>query len=252
MTFLEEILKVKRREVEGIKDISLPPPPPGRRDFIAAFDGGGTKIIGEIKRASPSKGIICTDFDPLTIAKVYEENGACALSVLTERDFFLGDLSYIEAIKKKVSLPILRKDFIIEEIQIRESLSAGADAVLLIARLHDAEKLKDLVRACIEEGLAPFVEVHSREDLDKALATDAILIGVNNRDLSTFKTDIGVSMELRSLIPEGRIAISESGIETRRDIETLERMGYRGFLIGESLLREKDMGRKLRELLGWR
>lgn len=250
MTFLKRILKAKQREIDSIKELPLPSTSCERRDFLATFREEGTRIIAEIKKASPSKGIICNQFDPVSIARVYQENGACALSVVTEKDFFLGDISYIEAIKKEVSLPVLRKDFILEEIQVRESLSAGADAVLLIARLHTMERLKDLVRACIEEGLVPFVEVHSREDLDKALATDAIIIGVNNRDLSTFKTDIGVSIELKPFIPNDRIAISESGIERRKDIETLERIGYRGFLIGESLLREKDMGKKLKELLG--
>ncbi len=248
MTYLEAIIEEKRKCLRERKDLTFPSLE--RRDFLSAFKGEGTRIIAEIKKASPSKGIICSDFDPVGIARVYEENGACAISVITEERFFLGSLSYIEAVKKAVSLPVLRKDFILEEFQIRESLNAGADAVLLIARVHERERLIDLVEACLEAGLVPLLEVHDRSDLEKALSTRARLIGINNRDLNTFRVSIETSLRLKPMIPEDRIAISESGISTRKEIEALERAGFRGFLIGESLLRERDRGRKLRELLG--
>lgn len=256
MTFLEKIVEEKKKELYGLtadivreykaraKDIPKP------REFLRVFDGKGTKIIAEIKRASPSKGIICKDFNPVNIARIYEENGACALSIITERRFFKGNISYIASVKNKVSLPILRKDFILDEGQIWETLISGADAILLIARLLTEEELKGFVSLSKEIGLTPFVEVHDEKDIEKALLTDTPLIGVNNRDLTTFETDIGVSLRLKPLIPQDRLTISESGIKDRRDIETLEGKGFSGFLIGESLLRDSDIGGRLRGFLG--
>ena len=255
MDFLTDIINEKRAEIEGLKkrssregfDLEETPEP---LDFLGALDGDGTKIIAEIKKASPSRGVICRDFDPVRLATSYKECGASALSILTEKRFFQGEISYIGSVKRDVSLPVLRKDFILDEIQIWESLYAGADAILLIARILSADRLKELVSISLRLGLTPLVEVHDEEDLSKALSTDTRIIGVNNRDLKTFKTDIGVSKRLKPLIPDDRIAISESGISTRDDIELLEGIGFKGFLIGESLLSSGDTGKKLRELLG--
>lgn len=256
MTFLAQIIEEKRKELYGLtadivreykaraKDIPKP------RGFVRALNGKGTKIIAEIKWASPSKGIICKDFNPVNIARIYQENGACALSILTERRFFKGNISHIGSVRNKVFLPILRKDFILDEGQIWETLISGADAILLIARLLTKEELEGFVALALEIGITPFVEVHGEKDLEKALSTDTPIIGVNNRDLTTFETDIGISLRLKPLIPDDRIAISESGIKDRRAIESLEKEGFQGFLIGESLLREGDIGKKLKGFLG--
>jgi len=221
------------------------------RDFLAAISGDGVKIIAEVKKASPSKGLIREGFDALALAREYELNGASALSVLTEEEFFLGKLEYIKLIKEHVRLPILRKDFILDEYQVYESRAAGADALLLICAILSEKRLIELIVLTEELFMTPLVEVHTRAELDIAVKAGARLIGINNRDLKTFKTDIEMTRTLAPLVPEGTVAVSESGINTAEDITGLMGYGVTAFLVGEALAREKDAGAKLRALLSF-
>ena len=210
---------------------------------------GGTAIIAEVKKGSPSKGIIRTDFDPLTIAATYQEHGATCLSVLTDEKFFLGHLSYLGLIREQVSLPLLRKDFICDPYQIIETRAFGADAILLIAAMLDLPQLRDFAALATELRLDVLLEVHNEAELELALQTDCELIGINNRSLRTFVTDLGTTGRLRPLIPVDRFIVAESGINSRADIERLLAVGAGAFLIGETLMRAKDIGAKLEELL---
>lgn len=223
----------------------------GTRDFKKALLGNkrGTRIIAEIKKASPSKGIICKNFNPIDIAKTYEDNGAIAISVLTEKRYFQGDLKFISLIKKKVSIPLLRKDFIIDSYQIYETRLVGGDAVLLIVSILDHIQLKDLISLTRELGMECLVEVHSDSEMDMALKSDCSIIGINNRDLKTFKTDINTTLRLIKRVPNNRIVISESGIERREDIELLKDAGVHAFLIGETLMKENNIAYKLSSLI---
>ncbi len=207
-------------------------------------------MIAEVKRSSPSKGLIREDFDPVEIAGLYAKNGASAVSVLTERKFFEGRPAYVPQIRKAVNLPLLRKDFIIDAYQVSETRVLGADALLLIARLLEAGELLEFIGFASELGLAALVEVHDESDVEKALSAGARVVGINNRDLETFRTDLEVSTRLARLVPEGVTIVSESGINSRQDIERLMEAGIHSFLVGESLMREPDIGKKLRELLG--
>jgi indole-3-glycerol phosphate synthase len=202
-----------------------------------------------VKSRSPSRGRIREDFDPFKIAAIYQENGAAAVSVLTDEEFFEGDRRYLSGIRKAVDLPLLRKDFIIDPYQIYETRMLGGDALLLIARLLAEEHLREYIRLAESVDLSPLVEVHTREELDKALASGAEIIGINNRDLKTFSTDLGVTLDLAPFIPGDRLVVSESGINTRGDIEILMKAGIHSFLVGEALMRAEDIGGKLRELL---
>jgi indole-3-glycerol phosphate synthase len=257
MTILEKIVAVKHAEVASLKrqtplsewkrmTACLPP----ARNFGSAIGGRDCRIIAEVKRRSPSRGVLSRDFDPARIAQVYQENGAAAVSVLTDREFFAGDKEYLIDIRGKVKLPLLRKDFIVDPCQIYETRLLGADAVLLIAGILETGQLADYLAVAEDLGFAALVEVHDREDLAKALAAGAGIIGVNNRDLKTFVTDLKTSMDLIAAIPEDRIVVSESGIRTRADIEALTAAGIHAFLIGETLMQAEDRGGKLRELLG--
>jgi indole-3-glycerol phosphate synthase len=224
------------------------------RGFTAALrsahDSGWTTVIAEVKKGSPSKGIIRADFDPVEIAMTYEAHGASCLSVLTDERFFLGNLRFLGLIRERVGLPLLRKDFIIDPYQIYEARAAGADAILLIAAILAPDQLAELAGVARELSLDVLLEVHDEADLEKALATECELIGINNRDLRSFVTDLGVTERLIPRIPAERFVVSESGIVTRGDIDRLLGAGAGGFLIGESLMREEDMGAKLDELLG--
>ena len=253
---LEGIVEAKRKEIaylKGVKSLArlkeamrdLPPP----RDFRRAISRSPCSIIAEVKRRSPSRGRIREDFDPFKIAAIYQENGAVAVSVLTDEEFFEGDRRYLSGIRKVVDLPLLRKDFIIDPYQIYETRILGGDALLLIARLLAEEQLREYIRLSKALGLSPLVEIHTREELDKALASGAEIIGINNRDLKTFSTDLGITLDLAPSIPGNRIVVSESGINTREDIETLMKAGVHSFLVGEALMRAEDIGGKLRELL---
>ena len=203
-----------------------------------------------MKRSSPSKGRIREEFDPLQIAAIYQANGARAVSVLTDEPFFEGKGAYLSAIKDTIDLPLLRKDFIIDSYQIYETRVLGGDALLLIAALLEEGVLREYIQVAETLGLASLVEVHSPEELAKALAAGADIIGINNRDLRTFATDIGTTLELTPHIPGDRTVVTESGIATRGDIERLMDAGVHCFLIGETLMRAEDIGGKLRELLG--
>ena len=213
-------------------------------------DAAKTAIIAEVKKGSPSKGVIRADFDPLAIASTYAENGATCLSILTDTHFFMGDLSYIPAIRKIVNIPLLRKDFIFDSYQIYEARAAGADAILLIAAMLDLHGLMDLASLARELGLDVLLEVHDEWEMETALKTDCGLIGINNRNLRTFETSLATTERLAPFVPPERLIVSESGINARKDIELLTSAGAKAFLVGESLMRETDIGAKLRELLG--
>lgn len=222
-----------------------------KRDFEKAMaHKKEINIIAEVKKASPSKGIIKEDFDPIYIAKQYEKNNVSAISVLTEDKFFQGNNEYLLEIKKITSVPILRKDFIIDSYQIYQSKLLGADAILLIAAILSKDKLIKFQNIARDIGLDCLVEVHDETELDMVLNTETKIIGINNRDLKTFKTDIKTTEKLMKLIPKDKIIISESGINTRNDMKFLEDLGVNGVLIGESLMKSKHISEKLDELRG--
>ena len=236
--------KYSVRELEKmIEDLPLP------RSFADAFRNDGISIIAELKKASPSKGLIRADFHPEILAPILENAGAAALSVLTEPEYFLGSLDYLEKVHKIVKLPLLRKDFITQEIQILEARAAGASAVLLIAAVLTAEKFRTLHQFAKSIGLDILCESHSREEIEMLAENGAEIIGVNARNLKDFHVSQDVVLENLSEIPAGIIRIAESGIRNREDIRTLHEAGADGFLIGEALMRESDPGAKLREFL---
>ncbi|PWY54820.1 indole-3-glycerol phosphate synthase TrpC [Legionella qingyii] len=221
-----------------------------RRDFIAALNSEqNPAIIAEIKRASPSKGLIREDFNVEEIATIYAQHGARCLSVLTDIDFFQGHPDYLALAKTHCNLPVLRKDFILDPYQIYESLALGADCILLIVALLDDVQLTDFYQLAHELELAVLVESHSHEELERALRLPTPLIGINNRSLHTFKTDIQLSIQLKQYIPQDKITITESGINTRTDINLMQSHGINTFLIGESLMRAKDIGKALEQLI---
>ncbi len=212
--------------------------------------GAGTRIVAELKRASPSAGLLRSRYDPCAIARRYAEAGAAGLSILTEPVHFLGSGDHVRAVREVVDLPILRKDFMCDTYQVTEAAAWGADAILLIVAALDDVELRDLYDAALGQGLEVLVESHTEPELDRALALEQAIIGVNSRDLKTLRTDLDVARRLARRIPAGRLGIAESGIRRRSEIEDLERHGYRGFLIGEALVRETDPGGRLAELLG--
>jgi indole-3-glycerol phosphate synthase len=256
MTFLDNIVSHVREETarkkrdvsaSALRDRPLFAEP--RRGFAAKLAGNGRSIIAEIKRASPSKGLIRQEFDPVSLAHQFSANGASALSVLTETHFFQGSLEYLEQIRRTVAVPLLRKDFILDGYQIIEARSFGADAMLLIAALLDPPLLGDLRSEAEAAGLDVLVEVHTEAELDIALEAGCRLIGINNRDLRTFKVNLETTERLLPRVPDGIPVVCESGIEGLDQIEKLEKSGVHRFLIGETLMRAPDPGAKLRELL---
>lgn len=256
--FLDEIIAYKKKELAETKRrapiadlkakaVSMKP----ARGFKEALAGGGEiRLIAEIKKASPSKGVIREDFDAVKIAEAYEGSGASCISVLTEKKYFEGRLEYLDDIKNVVRLPLLRKDFIIDEYQIYEARAAGADALLLIAACLESHQLEDYLGIAGRIGLDVLVEAHTYKELDRALLSGATLVGINNRDLATFKVEPRTTIDLLKDIPDDRIVVSESGIKTREDVLVLQKAGVDAFLVGESLMREKDPGKKVKELLG--
>jgi len=208
-----------------------------------------TAIIAEVKKGSPSRGVIREDFDPLEIAEIYQNNGATCLSVLTDERFFLGHLRFLALIRETVSLPLLRKDFICDPYQIYEARAAGADAILLIAAMLDLPQLRDFHAIAREIQLDVLLEVHDETEMETALQTDCTLIGVNNRNLRTFETDLGTTARLAPMLTAGRLLVAESGINNRCDIERLQSDGAKAFLIGDALMREADIGAALQALL---
>lgn len=221
------------------------------RDFVGALTKpDGVSLIAEVKKASPSAGIIAPNFDPVAIARQYEAAGARALSVLTDEKFFQGKLSYLGLIREAVRLPLLRKDFIIDELQVYEAVAGGADAVLLIVAILDDAQLRDYRALAEHLGLAALVEVHDESELNRALSTGAGIIGINNRDLKTFKVSLSTTAVLAAGIPEEKIVVAESGIHTRYDVVQVKAAGADAILVGESLMKSGDIAGKVTELLG--
>jgi indole-3-glycerol phosphate synthase len=255
---LDAIIETKKKEVAQLKKqttvsalertIALLEP---CRDFRQALSFDDCAIIAEMKCASPSRGRLIADFNPVIIAGVYEQNGAAAISVLTDEKYFAGHKNYLTQIRQTVKLPLLRKDFIIDPIQIYETRAIGADTILLIVHIL-GKKLAEFILLSRELGLSPLVEVHTEEELELALAADAEIIGINNRNLDTFVTDIETSHKLGARIPEDFIVVAESGITTRADIESLMQVNINAFLIGEALITAPDIAKKLREFKGER
>lgn len=258
MSVLSEILADKRSELDAARrrvprdelQRRLADVAPAR-DFVGAIRRADPPaLIAEVKRASPSRGIIRHEFDPVAIAKAYEENGAACVSVLTEERHFHGKLEHLTHVSGAIALPVMRKDFIIDEYQVLESRAAGADALLLIVAALKRADLAHLLAASKGLGMAAFVEVHDEADLAEALLSDARLIGINNRDLHVFRTTIETTLALAPHVPADRLLISESGIGCRADVLRLAAAGVRGVLIGEALMRAPDVGSKVHELLG--
>ncbi|MGB7767579.1 MAG: indole-3-glycerol phosphate synthase TrpC [Verrucomicrobiia bacterium] len=224
-----------------------------RRDFLAVLRQprqGDIALIAEVKKASPSAGVICEEFDPVRIAKEYEAAGASCLSVLTDGKFFQGSLDHLRQIRAAVKLPLLRKDFIIDERQILEAIEWGADAILLIVAILTGAQLAKFHSLAMEAGLAALVEIHDEAELERALKVSPALLGVNNRNLKTFKVDLATTERLARKIGAGKILVAESGIQTRADVERLKQCGANAILVGESLMRGGDIPSKIRELIG--
>ena len=235
--------------IELAKIASIQSPP---LDFSGALRGDSVRLIAEVKKASPSRGVLCPNFNPVDIAGIYAANGAAAISVLTEPGYFQGSLDYLRDIKKALvdkPLPLLRKDFIIDPYQVYEARAYGADSVLLIVAIVTPEKLFELLQLTHQLGMMSLVEVHNEPELAVALRSNAKIIGINNRDLNTFKVDLKTTAGLRRLIPPGRIIVSESGIKNRHDIEKLKEWGIDAALIGEALITAPDITVKMKELL---
>ncbi len=251
---LDKIIAVKTKEVEALKErygtaYFAQKTEPSKKDFAFSVSKP-VSLIAEVKKASPSSGVICKKFDPVSIALSYEKAGAGAVSVLTDKEFFMGDIKYLKDIAASVKLPVLRKDFIIDEIQIYEARHYGADAVLLIASILSDRDINRFSAAAKDLSMSVLLEVHDRPELERALQCGARLIGINNRDLRTFKVDMNTSIELASLIPEefGAVVVSESGIKTAQDVKKLKDASINAVLIGEELMKASDIGKKIKEL----
>jgi indole-3-glycerol phosphate synthase len=253
---LNEIITRKREEVEQRKKdipISALKERIARRraplDFASALKGEGIRLIAEVKRASPSRGVLCPDFDPVALAKTYAQGGAAAISILTETNYFQGNLDHLALVRKTVNIPLLRKDFIFDPYQVYESRAYGADALLLIVAILSQEQLAELLALSHSLGLSSLVEVHNESEVERALGSGAKIIGINNRDLNTFQVDINTTRRLRPLIPQDRIVVSESGINSREDIEKLKAWGVNAVLVGEALVTAGDIPAKMGELI---
>jgi indole-3-glycerol phosphate synthase len=253
--YLDKIVDYKRQELESVrrkvslKDVrAMAEDAEFARGFLDALREPGVRIIAEIKKASPSAGVIRPDFDPVGIAAAYEENGAAALSVLTDEHFFQGNLRYLEDIRARVKIPLLRKDFTLDAYHVYEARARGADAVLLIVRILEDAQVKDYAALVKDLGMAALVEVHDEKEMERAEKAGAVLIGINNRNLDTFQVDLETTARLAPLAPKGAVLVGESGISTPDHLRKLFAAGVRAFLVGESLLKAEDPGRKLKEL----
>ena len=250
---LAEIIAEKKKEVAGLKKIPpvyRGPKLPPMRDFRPAVSvPDRINLIAEIKFASPSAGRIRPMTDPILIGQAYQGAGAAAISLLTDKQFFKGDLDYLPRLKSAISQPILRKDFIIDEMQVRESFMFGADAILLIARILSYTQLAELISVCRELGMAFLTEIHDRDDLEKAIECGADIIGINNRDLDTFAVDTKATFELAPLVPDDCILVSESGIDCGEDIRSLKSTRVQAVLVGSALMRSEDLAGKAAELV---
>ena len=258
MTILDDIL-VRTRETIAADRSSVPANEleammsdlPPTRDFVAALAAGGqVQLIAEVKKASPSAGLIREDFDPATIARAYRDGGAACLSVLTDEPFFQGSLEYLKQVRAAVDLPLLRKDFIVDRYQVLQARAAGADCVLLIAECLSGSQMTELHDQAAEFGMATLIELFEPSNLDAVLATGTRLVGVNNRDLRTFKTTLEHTLNLRPSIPEDRLVVGESGIRTHEDVIRLGDGGVKAILVGESLMRQPNVTEATRRLLG--
>ncbi len=257
-TILDKIVAAKRTEIEIARNArpeselrARLPDVPRVRDFHSALSGEGPiRLIAEIKKASPSKGIIRADFEPLEIAHLYEQNGASCLSVLTDVQFFQGALEILQAVRQQVRIPVLRKDFILDPYQVLEARIAGADAVLLIAECLPGDELRRLHDAIVQLQMTPLVELYEPENLPRVLDAGARLVGINNRDLRTFQTDLQHTIRLKQQIPPDRCVVGESGIHSREDAMLLEQAGVNAILVGEHLMASPDIGGAVRQLLG--
>ncbi|MHC4402587.1 MAG: indole-3-glycerol phosphate synthase TrpC [Planctomycetota bacterium] len=257
-TILDKIVTAKRRRVELAKGEtperelrSRLADAPAVRDFLAPLAREGPiRLIAEVKKASPSKGVIREDFQPVPIAQTYREHGATCISVLTEEAYFQGSLADLRQIRSQVDLPLLRKDFIVDPYQVVEARAAGADAVLLIAECLPGDALGRLHDEIVALGMSPLVELYDPENLPRVLEAGARLIGVNNRNLHTFEVDLGHTLRLRAEIPRDRVLVGESGIGTRHDVLRLESAGVDAILVGETLMARPDVGAAVDELLG--
>jgi indole-3-glycerol phosphate synthase len=257
-TILDKIVSSKRVEIERAKGAlpereviaQLADAPPVRNFFTALAVGPPIKLIAEVKKASPSAGVIRKDFDPVTIARIYEAHGASCVSVLTDESYFQGHLDYLRAIRQAVSLPILRKDFVLDAYQVFEARAAGADAVLLIAECLDNCKLRKLFNTICELGMTPLVELYDPENLQRVFDAGATLIGVNNRNLHTFEVDLEHTIRMRKRVPDECVLVGESGIKTYADVERLQTAGVDAILVGESLMRKADIGSAVDQLMG--
>ena len=258
-TILRKILARKAEEVAERKSKHSLASLEGRiqeqsvlRGFSAALHqrvaAGGPAVIAEVKKASPSKGVIREDFDPVQIASSYSDGGACCLSVLTDRDFFQGSETYLEQARSACDLPVLRKDFTVDPYQVVEARALGADAVLLIVAALADEQMRELAHAAAEMGLDVLAEVHDRAELERALELATPLIGINNRDLHNFETCLETTLDLLPYIPADRLVITESGIHTAVDVALMRDAGVQSFLVGEAFMRVEEPGQKLREL----
>ena len=256
-TILDKIVRHKVTEIETAQNIlpisklqsqiaSAPP----IRDFLAALTKNQSiSLIAEVKKASPSKGTIREDFDPVEIAKIYQASGAACISVLTDEKFFKGSLDYLRQIRKIADVPLLRKDFILDAYQIFEARAAGADAVLLIAECLSEQKLNELLASTNELGMTALVELYEGKNVEMVVASSAQLIGINNRDLRTFEVDLQHTVRLMEKIPRDRPIVAESGIANKNDVAMLQNAGVDAMLVGESLMRNDDIAKAIRELL---
>ncbi len=259
-TILEKIIAEKHREIAErskstpqaliehlIAELDEQP----RGFYQALADKAANKspaVIAEIKKASPSKGVICEDFDPVRIAKQYEENGAACLSVLTDEKFFQGSESYLDAARDAVKIPVIRKDFIVDAYQVYESRAMGADCILLIAACLSHEQMQSLTLLAYELGMDVLIEIHNQEELEKVRGIPVRMLGINNRDLHTFEVDLYTTLRLKQQLPEELLVITESGIASQEDVALMIENNIYGFLVGESLMRQENPGKHLQEL----
>lgn len=247
---LDEIIAQKRREAAVLPALQPAPNPALRRDFTARLAAPGLSVIAEIKRRSPSRGVLRDPLDPAALARQYQQAGAAALSVLTDERFFGGSDSDLRTARAACGLPALRKDFIVDARQIEQAAAIGADAILLIVRILSDTELLELSARAEQLGLAALVETHSHAEIERAVACGAKIIGVNARDLDTFDVDLAGALALRDHIPSGVLTVAESGIHTRDDARRVEQAGFDAMLVGEGLITAPDPGARLRELIG--
>ena len=252
---LDKIVDRKRQEIAALPEIhfdasSVAPPLDFHAALTAGDQAGKVSLIAEVKKASPSKGLIRADFDPVAIATAYATSGASCISVLTDEHFFQGHLDYLKAVRSAVNVPLLRKDFILAESQVYQARMAGADAVLLIAECLDPAELKDLHDLIVELGMTPLVELYEEKNIEAVLACQPKLVGVNNRDLKTFEVDLMHSIRVKAHFPDTVAFVSESGIFTNEDVQLMQANDVDAILVGESLMRNEDIGAAVKRLLG--